>query len=119
MTLINCSECGKELSPTESVCSNCGNPIKKKNSLDTEIENNIQSYLIYGETIKLIIIVISIILALICLIVFWDSPGVLIGIIIFILGLISAFLSSMMIRWFGYNLKCLYDIKTEISKMKE
>lgn len=123
---ILCSECGKEIDCNSEVCSNCGNPIKKKNnldtkiSLDTEIENNIASYLVYGDITKIIIIVFSIIMALICLIASQEEPFILIiGIIIFVVGLIIAFLSSMMIKWFGYNLKCLYDIKNEISKMKE
>lgn len=36
MALINCIECGKEVSENAVSCPNCGNPIKSKNESDEE-----------------------------------------------------------------------------------
>lgn len=38
MSLIICSECGKEISNKSKVCIHCGNPIEKSNKTDSDLE---------------------------------------------------------------------------------
>ena len=76
--------------------------------MNEEIEKNINSYLVYGSVVKGIIILATVIATIFC---FMDESTAMFGIIILIGGMISAFVSAMIIKWFGYALKCLYDIK--------
>ena len=76
--------------------------------MNEEIEKNINSYLVYGSVVKGIIIVATVIATLAC---FMDESTAFIGVIVLIGGMITAFVSAMIIKWFGYALKCLYDIK--------
>ncbi len=84
-------------------------------SIDSDIEYNIKSYLTYGNISKWVIIVATIIISLIC---FTNEETIIIGILILPIGLIIAFLISVMIKWFGYSLKCLYDIRNNTNNNK-
>lgn len=46
MALINCPECGKEISDQAATCPNCGNPISSSATPKTEVKKrNIQKLL--------------------------------------------------------------------------
>lgn len=118
MALIKCNECEKEISDKASVCPNCGCPQLEQNyeqnNLNTEInkkiENNIESVLTWGDTCLVLFILIAIINFIICT----SLNQVVLAFIGTICCIIAAFLTSVIIKWFGYTLKCLYDIKFAI-----
>ena len=83
---------------------------KYKKITNEEIESNISSYLLYGDIVQFVIIVLAIIV-LVAGLISTEGQGGLLWIIISIAIICSGLLSSMMIKWFGYVLKCLYDIK--------
>lgn len=128
MAILKCSECGNVLDENDKVCGECGCPIyvhpnKKINksetkrttirNVDRDIEKTFASLLIYGEVFKWIIAAVSIIVALML---FFDENNSIIGLVVLIVGLITSFLSSMMFKWMGYSLKCLYDIRNDLNK---
>ena len=81
-----------------------------ESSLDINIEKNISSFLAWGEVIKWLMIILGIIIFIICL---TSKEEILSGIFMLIIFIIYGFLSSMLLKWFGYVLKCLKDIKNK------
>lgn len=77
-------------------------------NLDKEIEDNIASYLVYGDIVKWLMLILAVISFIIGLA---SGEGILAWIIISISFVFFGLLSAMIIKWFGYVLKCLYDIK--------
>ena len=75
---------------------------------DEAIKKNVSSCLLYGEIIKWFMFIIAFIYFIIGI---SSGEGILMWIIISLVFVLSGFISSMMIKWFGYVLKCLYDIK--------
>lgn len=63
MALINCPECGKEVSDMATACPNCGMPINKNNASNEvqKVEVTNQDYS-SGKKTGLIIVVIGVIL---------------------------------------------------------
>ena len=83
-----------------------------KTRIDIEIEKNIKSFLNYGTTIEVLTIVGTIIATFGC----FAEDETEIGFIVLFCGIISALIVSMAIKWFGYTLHCLYEIKNNINK---
>ena len=55
MSLINCNECGKEISDTSKTCIHCGSPIDKKNicnECEKEINNKLKICPYCGNKLK-------------------------------------------------------------------
>ena len=80
--------------------------------MDMEIEKNIKSFLNYGTTIEILTIIATCIAAFGCFA--EEEPGI--GFIMLFCGIISALIVSMAIKWFGYTLHCLYEIKNNTNK---
>ena len=81
---------------------------------DTNIEKNYASFINLGDTVKWIIIILTILKVL----ALSSATGTIDSFIEFysiitpiITGIVSAIVASMIIKWFGYALKCLYDIR--------
>ena len=75
---------------------------------DNAIKKNISSCLICGEIIKWFMFIMAFIYLLIGISV---DDGILAWLIVSVTFILSGVISSMMLKWFGYTLKCLYDIK--------
>ena len=76
-----------------------------------EIEKSISSYLTIATIFEIAIIIISIICFIVCL---GNEVSTGLSFLILILGIAIALLLSMTIKWFGYTLKCLYNIKCKL-----
>ena len=79
-------------------------------SLDNEIEKNISSFIKWAGAAKWIMIILGVIMFIISLA---NTGGALTGIIMLFIFVIYGFLFSLFLKWFGYVLKCLQDIKNK------
>lgn len=79
-------------------------------SLDNEIQKNISSFQAWASAIKWIMIILGVIMFIISLA---STGGALAGILMLFVFVIYGFLFSMFLKWFGYVLKCLQDIKNK------
>lgn len=85
-------------------------PTTKEVSIDTEIEKNVSSFITWASAIKWLMIIIGVIMFVISLA---SEAGALAGIVMLVMFIIYGFLSSMFLKWFGYVLKCLQEIKNK------
>ena len=83
--------------------------------INKQIYNGIVSYLNFANIVKWGSIILSVILAVIC---FSIEGAEGFGVIILFFGILIAPMLSMMIKWFGYSLKCLYDIRNNTNNNK-
>ena len=84
--------------------------ITKEVSLDTEIDKNISSFMTWANATKWIMIIGGVAWFILCLA---SEAGALVGIVMLVIFVICGFLYSMFLKWFGYVLKCLQEIKNK------
>ena len=84
--------------------------VKTAISLDDEIGKNISSFIAWAGAAKWIMIILGVIMFIISLA---STGGALTGILMLFLFVIYGFLFSMFLKWFGYVLKCLQEIKNK------
>ncbi len=82
----------------------------KEVSLDTEIDKNISSFMTWASATKWLMIIGGVAWFILCLA---SEVGALVGIIMLVIFVICGFLYSMFLKWFGYVLKCLQEIKNK------
>lgn len=85
-------------------------PTTKEVSLDERIEKNISSFITWASAIKWLMIIGGVAWFILCLA---SDAGALAGIIMLVIFVICGFLYSMFLKWFGYVLKCLQEIKNK------
>lgn len=85
-------------------------PATKEVSLDERIEKNVSSFMIWAIAIKWLMIIGGVAWFILGLA---SDEGALVGIIMLVIFVMYGFLFSLFLRWFGYVLKCLQDIKNK------
>ena len=85
-------------------------PATKEVSLDERIEKNISSFMILASAIKWLMIIGGVAWFILGLA---SDEGALVGIIMLVIFVMYGFLFSLFLRWFGYVLKCLQEIKNK------
>jgi len=78
-------------------------------SLDTEIEKTISSFIVWASVIKWLMIIAGVLMFIINI----ANNIAVVGIIMLIIFIIYGLLFSIFLKWFGYVLKCLQDIKNK------
>ena len=82
----------------------------KEVSLDTEIDKNISSFMAWANATKWLMIIGGVAWFILCLA---GEAGALAGIVMLVIFVICGFLYSLFLKWFGYVLKCLQEIKNK------
>ena len=128
MSLIKCSECGKEISDKAKTCIHCGNPIykekvqtmkkKKLEELTQEEKDKICSYRklkkewwnVPGRSIGFILCMISLLFLLLGFMLRLNSTLIIVGVIFSILGcVLVASASNESKTWYEKNVDRLYE----------
>ena len=82
----------------------------KEVSLDAEIDKNISSFMTWASATKWLMIIGGVAWFILCLA---SEAGALTGIVMLVIFVICGFLYSLFLKWFGYVLKCLQEIKNK------
>ena len=82
----------------------------KEASLDEKIEKNISAFMTWANATKWLMIIGGVAWFILCLA---SDGGALVGIVMLAIFVICGFLYSMFLKWFGYVLKCLQEIKNK------
>ena len=115
MALIKCAECGREISDKSKVCMNCGNPINNE-YCDEGTEKNINFYFKFAKIYRIIMFVLAGLIFLICL-VNGDEEELVFGLIYGAVMAVVGFISSIMMEWYAYILKNMYEVNQNIRKI--
>ena len=63
MAMINCSECGKEISDQARTCPNCGHPSDREAKMQKVLDTNQQSSRVGCVIVAIIMMIVGILIA--------------------------------------------------------